>query len=326
MRLQRGFTLIEVLVVISIIGILIAVLLPAVQSAREAARRAQCSNSFKQMGLALQSYHDANNVLPIGRTGLYATYRSKNPNRRTWALGALSYLEQNDTYNAFNCSLSFNDLQNATAVQALVATFVCPSDRPAIQEPDRQVPRIKSNFAANWGDTHYFQGAPGFGAAGPNPFSGPSGTAVFTGAPFTINRCYGLNFFGDGTSGTILVGEVIAGQNRAAGDNPAGAYDHRGDIYNDDCNCSMFMTYTPPNSPIPDQLFNAEYCGSGFQGNPPCNANVPAFNASRSRHPGGVNTLFADGHVKFVADGVDVGIWRALGSPSAGEVVSSDAY
>ena len=157
MRLQRGFTLIEVLVVISIIGILIAVLLPAVQSAREAARCAQCSNSFKQMGLALQSYHDANNVLPIGRTGLYATYRSKNPNRRTWALGALSYLEQNDTYNAFNCSLSFNDLQNATAVQALVATFVCPSDRPAIQEPDRQVPRIKSNFAANWGDTHYFQ-------------------------------------------------------------------------------------------------------------------------------------------------------------------------
>jgi prepilin-type N-terminal cleavage/methylation domain-containing protein/prepilin-type processing-associated H-X9-DG protein len=326
MHPKRGFTLIELLVVISIIAILIALLLPAVQAAREAARRAQCSNNFKQMGLALSSYHDALNVLPIGRTGLYATYSSKNPNRRTWALASLPYVEQTNTFHSFNCSLSFNDLQNATAVQSLVSTFVCPSDRPGLQEPDRPVPRIKSNFAANWGDTHYFQGAQGFGAAGPIPFNGPAGTAVFSGAPFTINNCYGFGGFRDGTSGTILIGEVIVGQNRAGGDNPDGAYDHRGDIYNDDCNCTMFMTYTSPNSLIPDQLFDAQYCGQGFDGNPPCNANIPAFNASRSRHPGGVNSLFADGHVKFVSDGVNAGIWRALGSPAAGEVVSDDAY
>ena len=327
MRARRGFTLIELLVVISIITILIALLLPAVQAVRESARRVQCSNNFKQMGLALSAYHGAYNVLPIGRTGLYRTYRrSLNPNRRTWALGSLSFLEQNNAFNAFNCSLSFNDVQNATAVQALVSTFVCPSDQTSLQEPDREVPRIKSNFAANWGDTHYFQGERGQGAQGPIPFVGPAGTAWFTGAPFTVNSCMGFNAFLDGPSATILVGEVIVGQNRAAGNDPAGAYDHRGDIYNDDRDCTMFMTYTTPNSPIPDQLAEAEYCGQGFDGNPPCNTNIPAFNAARSRHPGGVHVLFGDGHVKFIRDAIDVGVWRALGSPAGGEVVSADAY
>ncbi len=323
---RRGFTLIELLVVIAIIAILIALLLPAVQAAREAARRAQCRNNFKQMGLALATYHGAYNVLPIGRTGLYYTYRSTNPNRRTWAVGSLSYVEQNNTFNAFNCSLSFNDIQNATAVQSLISTFLCPSDRPSLQEPDRQVPRIKSNFAANWGNTHYFQGLPGFGAPGPNPFVGPAGTAWFTGAPFGPNISYGLNTFLDGSSATILVGEVIVGQNRPAGNNIAGAYDHRGDIYNDDVNCAMFMTYTTPNSLTPDQLAEAQFCGQGFDNNPPCNTSVPAFNASRSRHRGGVHALFADGHAAFVRDEVHVGVWRALGSPAGGEVVSSDAY
>jgi prepilin-type N-terminal cleavage/methylation domain-containing protein/prepilin-type processing-associated H-X9-DG protein len=325
-RVRRGFTLIELLVVISIIAILIALLLPAVQAVREAARRAQCSNNFKQLGLALAAYHDVCNVLPIGRTGLYSTYRSPNPNRRTWAIAALSNIEQNNTFNAFNCSLSFNDLQNATAVVSLVSTFVCPSDSPSLQEPDSQVPRIKSNFAANWGDTHYLQGATGYGAASPNPFVGPAGVAWFTGAPFGLNSCWGFNAFGDGTSGTILIGEVIVGQNRPAGDDTAGAYDHRGDIYNDDRNCTMFMTYTTPNSLIPDQLAEAQYCGQGLDGNPPCNTNVPAFNASRSRHPGGVHALFADGHVNFVRDTVDLGVWRALGSPAGGEVVGADAF
>jgi prepilin-type N-terminal cleavage/methylation domain-containing protein/prepilin-type processing-associated H-X9-DG protein len=326
MRYRRGFTLIELLVVIAIIAILIALLLPAVQAAREAARRAQCSNNFKQMGLALANYHSSYNVLPIGRTGLYRTYRSTNPNRRTWALGSLSYIEQNITFNAFNCSLSFNDIQNATAVQSLISSFVCPSDRPSLQEPDRQVPRIKSSFAANWGNTHYFQGESGFGAESPNPLIGPAGTSWFNGAPFGVNISNGLNTFVDGTSGTLLIGEVIVGKNRAAGNDPAGAYDHRGDIYNDDRNCAMFMTYTTPNSLIPDQMADSLYCGQGLDRNPPCNANVPAFNAARSRHPGGVHALFADGHAKFIRDQININVWRALGSPSGGEVVGSDAF
>ncbi len=326
MRARRGLTLIELLVTIGVIAILIGLLLPAVQAAREAARRARCSNNFKQMGLALSAYHDSHNVLPIGRTGLYHTYRSQNPNRRTWAVGSLGFLEQGGIFNAYNCGLSFNDLENATAVQVPISAFVCPSDRPAIQEPDRPVPRIKSSFAANWGNTHYFQSERGQGAAGPNPFIGPARAAWFTGAPFAVNVDLGFSAFADGTSATILVGEVIVGQNRPAGDLPIGAYDHRGDIYNDDQNCTMFMTYTTPNSPIPDWLADPNYCGQGFSGNPPCNANLPAFNAARSRHPGGVQVLFADGHVKFVRDEVNISVWRAIGSPSGGEVVADDSY
>ncbi len=325
MRNRRGMTLIELLVVIAIIGILIALLLPAVQAAREAARRMQCSNNFKQMGIALAAYHEASGVFPIGRTGLYRTYPSKNPNRRTWVLGSLPYFEQSNIFNTFNCSLSFNDNENGTTVQSLVSMFVCPSDGPTLQEPDRPVPRIKSNFAANWGSTHYFQGEGGYGAASPNPLVGPAGTAWFTGAPFGVNVSNGLNTFLDGSSQTFLVGEVIAGVNRPAGTNPAGAYDHRGDIYNDDRNCAMFMTYTTPNALIPDQLAEAQYCGQGYDNNPPCNTSVPAFNAARSRHRGGVHVLFADGHVTFIRDEINVAVWRALGSPAAGEVVN-DTY
>lgn len=322
---RRGFTLIELLVVISVIAVLIALLLPAIQAVREAARRSHCANNFKQIGIGLAAYHDACNVLPIGRTGLYRTYKSENPNRRTWAIGSLSYIDHSVVYHAFNSGMSFNDIENLTSVSTIISVFVCPSDGIAYQEPDRQVPRIKSNFAANWGNTHYFQGEV-YGADGPNPFAGPGGTTRFAGAPFSVNSCWGLNSFRDGASQTILIGEVIAGRNRPAGGDTEGAYDHRGDIYNDDRNCTMFMTYTSPNSIIPDQLAEAQYCGNGFGGNPSCNSDAPAFNASRSRHPGGVHALFADGHAKFVRDGIVIDVWRALGSPAGGEIADAEAY
>jgi prepilin-type N-terminal cleavage/methylation domain-containing protein/prepilin-type processing-associated H-X9-DG protein len=319
MRARRGFTLIELLVVISIIGLLIALLLPAVQAAREAARRAQCANNFKQFGLSLQNYHDANGSFPIGRTGLYYTYPSSNPNRRTWVLGPLPYLEQGSLFNRFNFALSFYDSQNSTVVLTGVPAFVCPSDTPSIQEPGSSVPRVKGSFAANWGNTHYFQNEPNRGPAGPNPFAGPLGTVTFTGAPFEGNLSFGLNTFRDGTSETLLLGEVIIGQNDVIAD-------HRGDLYNDDYDCSMFMTYTPPNSTLPDQMGDPGWCGQGYADNPPCNGAFPAFNAARSRHPGGVHALLGDGSVRFFKDSINVNVWRALGSPSGGEVISADAY
>ncbi len=317
---RRGFTLIEILVVIAIIALLIALLLPAVQAAREAARRAQCLNNFRQLGLALHSYHDSAGSFPIGRTGLYYTYKnSPNPNRRTWALGILPFIEQSTLSNAFNYNLSFYDGENRTVVQARVATLLCPSDRPGIQEPGSAIPRVKANVAANWGNTHYLQGEPGRGPAGPTPFAGPLGTVSFTGSPFAGNRSFGLSYFLDGASSTVLLGEVVVGQNVAAAD-------HRGDIYNDDRNCAMFMTYTPPNSKLPDQMGDPGYCDAAAAGNPPCNGQDPAFSASRSRHPGGVHALMGDGSVRRVKDSIDVNVWRALGSPGGGEVVGSDAY
>jgi prepilin-type processing-associated H-X9-DG protein len=116
--------------------------------------------------------------------------------------------------------------------------------------------------------------------------------------------------------------EVVVGVNSSAGD------DHRGDIYNDDYNCGMFMAYTPPDSVFPDWMYST-YCQYPYQQNPPCKQNITAyqfFNTARSRHPGGVNSQMGDGSVKFIKDSVNVNTWRALGSSQGGEVISADAF
>ncbi len=329
---RAGFTLIELLVVIAIIGVLIALLLPAVQAAREAARRTQCVNNFKQLGLALHNYHDAVGSFPIGRMGVGYSYAPQRGQRRTWAFSALPYFEQTNLFNAINFNWQFYERPNTTVIRTPLAMLQCPSDMPSIQEPDTPYPRGKGNVAANWGNTHFYQNE-NRGASWPNPWNiGPLGTQgtvmgnnYFMGAPFKGNKSTKIAEFTDGTSNTILCAEVIMGANAAGG-----AYDHRGDIFNDDYNCTMFFTYTPPNSKIPDQMGgNAQgypWCSYGKLPNvPPCTGGTP-FNAARSRHPGGVNTLFGDGSVKFVKNSVNVYTWRSLGSPNGGEVISADAY
>jgi prepilin-type processing-associated H-X9-DG protein len=321
-------------VVIAIIGALIALLLPAVQSAREAARRVQCLNNFKQIGIALHNYHDAFGSFPIGRMGIGYSYSNTpwwNDQRKSWTFSILPFFEQTSAFAAINFDLPFYYRDNTTVIRLQNNSFQCPSDGPSIQEPDTAYPRGKGNFAANWGNTHYFQDEPdrgsGQGTPGGDPYvRGPMGTVKFTGAPFKGNISTSLSNILDGTNNTILVGEVILGKNA-----PGGLWDHRGDVFNDDYNCSSFMTYTPPNSPIPDQMGGDDptgfpWCAQGYMNNPPCNGSIPAFNASRSRHPGGVNTLFGDGSVRFVRNAISLDVWRALGSPAAGEVVSGDAY
>ena len=88
----------------------------------------------------------------------------------------------------------------------------------------------------------------------------------------------------------------------------------------------MFMTYSPPNAQVPDQMGDPGYCGQGYADNPPCNGDNPAFNAARSRHPGGVHALMGDGSVRFIKDAIEVNLWRALGSPAGSEVVSHGAF
>jgi prepilin-type processing-associated H-X9-DG protein len=233
-----------------------------------------------------------------------------------------------------NFNVSFYYPDNTTVIRMSIVSFQCPSDQAYIQEPDTAYPRGKGSFAANWGNLHYWQDSGNM----PNPWNtGPLGiqglppgmvNLTFTGAPFTANKSTSVSNFTDGTSNTILIGEVIMGYN-AAGNQ----YDHRGDIFNDDYNGSMFNTYSTPNSKIPDWMGGdaqgRPWCTYGLAPNvPPCTGGdgTGVFNASRSRHPGGVNTLFGDGSVKFVKDSVNIMTWRALGSPGAGEVVSADSF
>ena len=130
---RRGaFTLVELLVVIAIIGILIALLLPAVQAAREAARRMQCTNKLKQMGLALHNYHDTHRALPFGSGGRIGTPHYAIAG--TWPAMILPFIEQTPLYDRFNFKVPMDHADNSEVVQALVAEFICPSD-PQGSEP-----------------------------------------------------------------------------------------------------------------------------------------------------------------------------------------------
>jgi len=169
----------------------------------------------------------------------------------------------------------------------------------------------------------------------PNPWTtgtafgsgSPLNAVTFAGAPFSANRTSGLQTISDGSSNTLMMSEVIIGIPGSSGASSSGVYgDHRGDIYNDDYNCAMFMAYTAPNATIPDQMGYTNFCQYPNGTNPPCNANTPVYNAARSWHSGGVNALYCDGSVKFAKSSVNVLTWRALGTTQGGEVISSDQY
>ncbi|QDV32919.1 DUF1559 domain-containing protein [Tautonia plasticadhaerens] len=218
-RMSRGFTLIELLVVIAIIGVLIALLLPAVQSAREAARRAQCSNNLKQIGLALHNYHSSHNTFPIGSVIASSRYSITDPQYSIWtswsAHALLSpFLEQTNVGNATN--FDFGPLVQVnddtfeptgpnlpTVVNMLVSSFVCPSD------PNVGTQNI-NNYAASYGATttnlYSWSDSPPSGSFAPN-HQNPTGSSGL----FTFGMSYGIAAARDGTSNTIAFAEQLVG-------------------------------------------------------------------------------------------------------------------
>ena len=316
--------------VIAIIAVLIALLLPAVQAAREAARRSQCVNNLKQLGLAMANYHDSQGAFPIGRTGLGYTYTVGPHTRRTWALSIVAYLEQTTLYNATNFYWSFYEAPNITVINTAVPSFHCPSDPNTMKFEDNgtNVQRHQGNYLVNWGPMHWGQDQnPSRDQPWPNPFTtgpygatAPLGSVPFIGAPFSGNLSRAIPYFTDGTSNTVLMSEALICLDKDTGSNA----DVRADIYSDGDTSCMYMHYTAPNSKIPDQL--PVYCAYPFGANPPCIKKGPSFITARSYHPGGVNSLFTDGSVKFVKDSISLITWRALSTPNGGEVVSADAY
>jgi prepilin-type N-terminal cleavage/methylation domain-containing protein/prepilin-type processing-associated H-X9-DG protein len=195
---RRAFTLIELLVVIAVIGILISLLLPAVQKVREAAARLQCQNNLKQMGLALHNYHDGNQSFPPGYAARLSYVDGATDTTPGWAWSAflLPFLEQQPLYNSIRLDLPLEHAQNAVAVQTVVRVYLCPSDQTppaAFTVPDafgKPVALLApSSYAACVGGDE-------------SDAAGPSGLGVFY-----RNSRTRLTDITDGTSNTLLVGE-----------------------------------------------------------------------------------------------------------------------
>lgn len=307
-RRSRGFTLVELLVVIAIIGILIALLLPAVQAAREAARRSQCTNNLKQIGLALHMHHDQKGNFPPGHIANGVAPRRMNDS--TWITAILRYVEQQTLDQQIDW---INEhFGGAHKVKEVTLTlFQCPSDvRP---EPNTVYDRCaRGNYVANNG-------------IGPMTEWWVAGEAfklnqTITREPglFYANSKMNMSDIKDGTSHTAMVCEIRAVKDQKDG---RGILHYtEGPLYH--------HNYTP-NSLSSDQV-RTTWCAS--QPEAPCVGAFSGFNdrklllTARSSHPGGVNLLLADGSVHFVSETIALDIWQALCTPKAapGEPVATD--
>ncbi len=360
LRGRRGFTLIELLVVIAIIGVLIALLLPAVQAAREAARRSQCTNNLKQIGLALHNYHSAHNSFPMGQTRNASASPWVDRNWTGWSIHGqiLGNMEQGPLYNAINWNCipyGYNGdgmgPKNTTVAYSIVSTFLCPSDPNA--------PRNGTNSY--------------HGSLGTTTGNGPGGTGPFatnnrqTTGMFGFFCSYGLNSALDGTSQTVCFAEAITGkrpgditltddfrghnvmniQTRTM-DGPTrdNAFNNPAMVLADLQTCASFFNRTSgklqskrgstwSHGTAGYTLFNTiqtpndsqfRFNGCRFGCRDDCGMDGSEFLPANSWHSGGCNVMMTDGSVRFVKDSVDRNTWWALGTRAGGEVVGSNQY
>lgn len=332
MKSLRGFTLIELLVVIAIIAILVALLLPAVQQAREAARRTQCRNNLKQLGLALHNYMSSNRVLPPGAT--VDVTATSTGNNGSWGVHGriLPFLEQGNLYRNINLSIAW-DIQ--MAIDGLkIATYSCPSDPKSdeIRNPGGGRPRLyPTTYGFNYGTWYVWDPTTGAGGNG----------------SFFPNSSLSIASFVDGASNTLLAAEVRAWQPYTRNGGPASTAIPAtiSDIQNQVASGAKFkktghtewpdgrvhhtgMTTTAnPNSRIPYSTGGKEYDAdfNSWQEGRNGSAGNPTYAAvtSRSWHSASVNIVLVDGSVKTISDTIDLGIWRGLGSRNGHEVLGA---
>jgi len=295
-RPLRGFTLVELLVVIAIIATLIGLLLPAVQSAREAARRSSCSNNQKQLGLSMHSYHTAKRSLPPGNKQF--TNAAGSPVKSPTVAFLLPFIEERTRADLYNFNKAW-DVQVAVVGQ-LIPPYQCPSDVSRTMDSAQGVEGDrKGSYGINWGQ---------------NTFGQPFTTAQAK-APFSAN--YGAKFseITDGTSKTLMLMEMIQAPSEAGQ-----TVDRRARIWNPNGGSYQVVTKFGPNSSSADVSFCVNRPEIGLPCTP-TTADASCSLVSRSKHLGGVTTTFCDGSVRFVEESIDLTIWKAASSISQGEAV-----
>jgi prepilin-type N-terminal cleavage/methylation domain-containing protein/prepilin-type processing-associated H-X9-DG protein len=340
MKRRPGFTLIELLVVIAIIGILIALLLPAVQKVREAANRTKCENNLKQLGLAMHNYHDTEGSFPPcydKKVSTDPTYSNVPSFLFRWSpLAKITpYIEQDNLYHRLDLTIPLYIDTNLTVsppnvfgVAQQIKIYVCPSDPQATPTNPDFGP---NDYVACFGSATGLN----MGSHDPNNKNvDPPNGVFYTGSRTRIGDIT------DGTSNTALMSESLQGP---GGSPPSGAppvssplrqtlyasispstpmmesvcqpsdpntltfatdRDSKwadGDVY-----CSIYDHYRTPNSSVWD-----------------CIAGTYSWREARSGHAGGVNLLLADGSVRFIPNSIDIGTWQALGSRNGGEVLGN---
>ncbi|MDO4583793.1 MAG: DUF1559 domain-containing protein [Planctomycetia bacterium] len=317
---RTGFTLVELLVVIAIIGMLVGLLLPAVQQARESARRMSCSNNLRQLGLGMLNFETSQRGFPIGawswagdnlqnRSPSGVPYRGDH----CWYSQIGPYIEQQAWYSLISFDVLFCAPINDEARRTKIPIFACPSDMglQEMQWEQSTWSRVKSNYVANWGNTTYSQ-------------ENRDGV-VFGGAPFQPRLKVPLASIHDGTSNTLLMSEVKIISVNGAGS----ASSWSGSI--SDCSITLgngFTGWNPPNSGIADELLWGGQYGDYASAGVPQPTSVDDVSqqviTARSHHPGGVNVVRCDGSVEFLSDGVDVSLWRAFTTAAGHEVLSNN--
>lgn len=295
-RSRRGFTLIELLVVIAIIAVLIALLLPAVQQARESARRTQCKNNLKQMGLAFHNYHDTCNTLPYGCHG--------DQTGHSWCLYIMPYIDQAPLYNQWNFNCSYYGT-NAPLRRMKQPAYVCPSDTPNIWWDQNPL----YNYAVVLGTTNNAHTSP---LNGVNYLAGAFDVADNSGGYFnycTTNapRTYRFRDISDGMSNTLLVAEL-----------------RQGPINQDIRGLAWYAPFAGLTTNLGPNSSSADTMGGFCPGTPapgmPCVPGATALSA-RSKHTGGVQVLMGDGAIRFVSNNINLPTWQALSSIQGSETL-----
>ena len=353
---RRGFTLIELLVVIAIIAVLIALLLPAVQAAREAARRSQCVNNLKQMGLAIANYESSNSVVPPHAMNPTVQAGVGPTNDFSMKARLLPYMEQTAIWNSLNQSFDFNAAQHVTAGGSTIQAFLCPSD-------SNKVARIGSSYnGVDFGDTNYFNNLGTLLSLNGGLLDGPAWIMGSPNASSTTN--YGspitLAKVTDGTSNTVIFSEAKMGNSSSQ----AGS----GSIWVATTAVSPTAPANPNKGSVAAnlQFINATYClpsktlgaqntagfswlsqgnseGGGYShtaapnskscwGNNQETASPNGTNivyvygnmlTATSNHSGGVNMGLLDGSVRFVKNSISMMNYAAIATVAGGEVIDA---